>query len=791
MLLTALALAGGLFGPQDGLSLDFESATPQWKYVTLVDDGAKGHAARFGAGGSVIDLGPCGADSTTPFTLRVALRTNEPGFCTPVMARDGEPVAFSLIMGREPGRVSFEAWSWGTVKLISRSRVDDGQWHTVEVAYEPKSNTALLSVDGRVEAAGKLGAGGCPTAKLRLGNNIGCEQPYNGDIDELTFERSVKNPERLAGLGPITSAAEKSHDLAEWREKLAPRKTSIPIDGVAWKRRQGEIREHVADALGLTPLPARGELDARIHGEITGNGVTVSRVTFNSWPGYRATAWMWQAEKPPEGKRPAMFMPHGHWAGGAIDPVVQVRAARFARAGYVVLVPDSVHVEDTATGVNAVGAMTWNNMRAIDYLVSRPDVDAKRIGITGASGGAQQTMYLMALEDRLAAAAPVCMISYYQEILDDHSAHCRCNHVPRIAAGLDQPEMCAAFAPKPVLFINVTGDWTHRFLEQGLPEIQQLYGFSGARNAVESQQFVSGHDYSAPMRARVYKFFDGLFSPPRVEANEEGFRAFSSEALLNLGPAPRAPDRSAMAAEYAVRRPRVEKLRELAPALPWDARGAKLTDLGAVASGSAWHGATVVGVDGVRVPVMARGVFGSEAGPITVVVSPGGRASLMLEPPAWLAAAGRAVIFEPRTQGEWGEFAGAWVRNGLLLGCGEGYLAAHDIAKVVESLPPDAAVQVVALGSCGVEALIAAGITTRIGMLVVEDLGPSYADGPDRSPQLPEIRRFGDVPAVVASVGPSCKVIVGGATKLGQVRDHVIAQPGRLSDAQFERALSR
>jgi dienelactone hydrolase len=117
----------------------------------------------------------------------------------------------------------------------------------------------------------------------------------------------------------------------------------------------------------------------------------------------------------------------------------------------------------------AVGAMTWHNQRAIDLLLARPDVDGKRFGCTGASGGAQQTYYLMALEDRLTAVAPMVMACYLAEIVDDMSSHCGCNHTPRLAARTDVPEMCAVFAPRPVMFGSVSGDWTHNFPQQGLP----------------------------------------------------------------------------------------------------------------------------------------------------------------------------------------------------------------------------------------------------------------------------------------------------------------------------------
>lgn len=137
-----------------------------------------------------------------------------------------------------------------------------------------------------------------------------------------------------------------------------------------------------------------------------------------------------------------MLNPHGHWQQGAIDPVVQARCAAFAQFGWTALAVDSVHVEHIASGVNSIGAMTWHNQRALDLLQTLDVVDPARIGVTGASGGGQQTYHLMALEDRLAAAAPMVMACYFHEIISDRggeagvvgllAAHL-CSRIARVA----------------------------------------------------------------------------------------------------------------------------------------------------------------------------------------------------------------------------------------------------------------------------------------------------------------------------------------------------------------------
>src|SRR5262249_27622402 len=128
MFTTILLLAvGQARGPE--LRMDFESVQPPWHAVRLVDDGARGKAAAVASPEARIDAGPLPVDSQRAFSLAISIRTRDGGFSTPLMAREGERVGLSLVMGRSPGCVSFETWSWATTRLISKTRVDDGAWH--------------------------------------------------------------------------------------------------------------------------------------------------------------------------------------------------------------------------------------------------------------------------------------------------------------------------------------------------------------------------------------------------------------------------------------------------------------------------------------------------------------------------------------------------------------------------------------------------------------------------------------------------------------------------------------
>ena len=227
------ALAG------EGVAIGFEAVDERWAGATLIDGGVKGRAARFGGGGR-IDVGACAVDGTRAFALEVAIRTTHGEFATPLMAREGESVGVSLVMGRNPGCVSFEAWSWQQVKLISARRVDDGAWHVVRVVYSPRGNGAVMWIDGKVEAIGTLGSGGAPLAKLRLGNNIGTEQGFTGDLDEVSFVQRAEAGELLMveSLAGGVSASERSAELAALRLRLNPLATVIPATPAEWTARK-------------------------------------------------------------------------------------------------------------------------------------------------------------------------------------------------------------------------------------------------------------------------------------------------------------------------------------------------------------------------------------------------------------------------------------------------------------------------------------------------------------------------------------------------------------------------
>jgi hypothetical protein len=447
-----------------------------------------------------------------------------------------------------------------------------------------------------------------------------------------------------------------------------------------------------------------------------------------------------------------MLCPHGHWQHGARDPVVQARCAAFAKFGWTTLAVDSVHVEDVASGVSSLGTMVWHDLRGLQLLRERDEVDPARIGVTGASGGGQQTYYLMALSDDFAAAAPMVMACYFAEIVDDTSTHCGCNHPPRMAAGVDVPEMCAVFAPKAVMFGSVAQDWTRHFPQQGLPELTAHWQRRGG--AVPRSRFANEpHNYDRPMREEVYGFLhDTLVGPaadgvPRLRVAEPAFTPFPPQVLQQLGKdGPNgAPPRTDLVAERLARVAKVDSLQALAPGLAVAIAAQPIHWLDP--ESVQWRRGTVTGSDGVPIPFRHDA---QRRGPgIHILIDPRGAAAAVADNPP---SAGPLVVVDPRPYGEWAPFRSAWQRNGLLLGRGEAYQAAVDVALVAASLPGQGNVRVHGKGEASVVALLAAHLCPRIDQVDVDDLGPTYAADGNRLPLAPELLRFGDLPALVAAL---------------------------------------
>lgn len=289
-----------------------------------------------------------------------------------------------------------------------------------------------------------------------------------------------------------------------------------------WKARTEYLRGQILFASGLLPMPEKTPLNAKVFGLVDKGDYTVEKVYFESFPGHYVTGNLYKPKKV-SGKLPAVLCPHGHWAYGRLEnqPLNsgQGRAANFARQGYIAFTWDMVGYNDSTAishnyashktglvreslwGINLLGLQLWNSIRAVDFIASLPEVDANRLGVTGESGGGTQTFLLYAVDDRLKVSAPVNMISSTMQ------GGCLCENTPLLRIDTNNMEIGACMAPRPMMMIAATGDWTRQTPTVEFPAIQSIYRLFEAEDKVKYAQFDAPHNYHKESREAVYGWF--------------------------------------------------------------------------------------------------------------------------------------------------------------------------------------------------------------------------------------------------------------------------------------------
>ena len=148
-----------------------------------------------------------------------------------------------------------------------------------------------------------------------------------------------------------------------------------------------------------------------------------------------------------------------------------------------------------------------DGMRAIDYLVSRPEVDAQRIGATGCSGGGTQTTYIAALDPRVKVAAPACYMNSFQTLYTGSVGDSEQSVPGFLEAGLDQTDYVELFAPKPWLISSTENDFfTPAGAKQVFDEAQRWYRFYKAEDRVKWVVGPGGHGTPLMVREAIYEW---------------------------------------------------------------------------------------------------------------------------------------------------------------------------------------------------------------------------------------------------------------------------------------------
>src|SRR6266550_7157946 len=315
----------------------------------------------------------------------------------------------------------------------------------------------------------------------------------------------------------------------------------------AWLERAAFLRKQILASARLLPMPEKLPLNAQVFGKLERQGYSVEKVLLETMPGFYLGGNLYR----PLGRQgpfPGVVSPHGHWAYGRLENTALVsvpgRAISLARQGYVVFTYDMIGQDDTDQiphhwsearfdlwNIGPMGIQLWDSIRATDFISSLPDVDPARIVATGASGGGTQTFFLMAVDDRIKAAAPVNMISATMQ-------GGVCENAANLRAGwTDFSNMVvgALMAPRPLLLVSNSGDWTVDTPKEVFPAIQSIYRLLGVEKNVENAHFLGKvHNYDKDSREAVYKFFNERMLNNTAPVPEQAFKAEFPTDLLAL-----------------------------------------------------------------------------------------------------------------------------------------------------------------------------------------------------------------------------------------------------------------
>ncbi len=296
-----------------------------------------------------------------------------------------------------------------------------------------------------------------------------------------------------------------------------------------WDRRAAFIRKSMAAWTG--DFPSRTPLQARVTGQVQHPDYIMERVLFESRPGFLVSANLY-LPKNCSGRRPAVLNVIGHSPAGKAAEKVQTRSIAQARKGFVVLTIDAIGqgerqipeyaswghppgnahqiigIQAFLSGTHVFNIMVWDVIRAVDYLVSRPEVDPAQIGCTGCSGGGMMTTYVLPFESRITVAIPACNPNTWSYRVHANLATDHEQVFPgAFAAGIDprgDPLLC--HVPKPLL-INATTDDTLN-PPVGVWELStwldKAYAAHGEPQRLKTTMVKAPHGYNLEQRELAY-----------------------------------------------------------------------------------------------------------------------------------------------------------------------------------------------------------------------------------------------------------------------------------------------
>ena len=357
------------------------------------------------------------------------------------------------------------------------------------------------------------------------------------------FQQWIKwnNPGSLV-INHLTRQAENYYKTRD--EQIAKLKTKSD-----WQKRQQVVKNKLKEIIG--PFPKKEALNAEITGIIQKKGYRIEKIIYEPVPGFYETGCLYVPDKI-NAKAPAVLYLIGHDQPAFREEYYQVIITNLVKKGMIVFAIDPLgqgeHVQYYdpeikfsaigysviehcyfgnvcfLAGVSSAKHFIWDGMRAIDYLLTRKEVDPENIGVTGFSGGGTVTSYLMALDDRVKVAIPCSWPTAYRRLLEMKGiGDAETIFIHGLAKGITFEDLLEVRSPKPTLMTFTSRDeyLSLQGARDALREAKKVYSAFGKEDNVELVEDDYKHWMTPKIRLAMYAFFQKHFNMPGDPAEEQ------------------------------------------------------------------------------------------------------------------------------------------------------------------------------------------------------------------------------------------------------------------------------
>jgi cephalosporin-C deacetylase-like acetyl esterase len=590
--------------------------------------------------------------------------------------------------------------------------------------------------------------------------------------DDAAYQRMIESKRQVTAY------------LIRKADEITARATAEMATAESWEKVRPKRLEEMRDMLGLLPWPARTPLNVRVTGVLDKGSYTVEKIAFESMPKIYVTGNLY-IPKQRAGRVPAIVYVCGHSYSPSGDKAqYQRHGISFAKNGYAAFILDSIQIAETfglhhgvfsqemydwyARGYTPAGVEVWNAMRAIDYLMTRAEVDGARIGMTGRSGGAAMSWFTAAVDPRVKVVIPVMGISTYSANVRANTQRGHCDCMFAINSWMhDMLHQGALIYPRPLLMAHGKKDTLFPVpgYEAFAQSMKTLYGNESFGNIVVD----TGHQDSDYLRAEAIKFFDKHLMGVKERKLDMDYSNAPEETLAVFSGNPPADAQNFRVHETFTTRGAPQRYRTRAA---WQSRSVELKEqlrsrvfasIPLTASGPAVkRGETLLETEeGITISYSLRKPRDGSAAPAVVYIASDGEDQAAIDTTLrGVASRGKAVrmVVYPRGVGPVPWEKSFWkdtLRNSMHAGRTIDSMRLYDVMRAVGFLRAQPGVDgdrimVMGRGVSGAIGLYAAILDTKIQQVMLMDPPASHVEGP----LFLNVLRYTDLPEAAALLAP-------------------------------------